>query len=212
MRADPVAPVVDPQATTGPAGSLTDTSAVVGGSVTPGGMATRWRVDYGTTPSYGHVAAAGYAGDGHGPVPLAAALGGLAPATTYHYRVVAESAAGLVFGPDLVLTTAPAPAGGEPAATPGGAPPSPAPVTAPSALVTPARSVAKAPAVARRAAAKKTAAPCRSLKGARRTACLRARKRAQLLRAERRANALRACRKLTGSRRTACVAKVRQPR
>lgn len=40
------------------------------------------------------------------PLTTSAAVGGLAPGTTYHMRLVAENAGGVTYGPDTVFTTA----------------------------------------------------------------------------------------------------------
>ena len=52
--------------------------------------------------------------------PQVPAVAGLAPATTYHYRVVASNAAGAVNGADQTFTTAPAGSGTPSPTAPGG--------------------------------------------------------------------------------------------
>lgn len=82
------------------------TTATVHGNVETEALASAW-FQMGTTTAYGtstplqtlHYAAA--------PQPLAASLAGLAPGTTYHFRVVAQNAGGTVYGADQTFTTAP---------------------------------------------------------------------------------------------------------
>lgn len=81
-------------------------TAVVETSIVTRGLATTWRVEYGTTTGYGSsVDGPPIPGDQTGGSAVAVRLEGLTPLTTYHYRVVAESAAGPVTGPDKTFTT-----------------------------------------------------------------------------------------------------------
>jgi hypothetical protein len=98
-----------PVAVTGPVSSLGATSATVTGTVNPGGVATTWYVEYGTSTAYGSKTASSGAGSGTTNVPVSATLSGLAQGTTYHYRVVATSTAGTSRGADGVFTTLAAP-------------------------------------------------------------------------------------------------------
>lgn len=93
-----------PSATTGVASAITSTSAVVGGTADGGGVPATAYFEYGTTPAYGSRSADQPAGPG-----LSTALGALAPATTYHYRLVAVNDAGATYGADATFTTAAAP-------------------------------------------------------------------------------------------------------
>jgi hypothetical protein len=104
--------VVPPTATTNPATAVTDAGATLAGSVDPKRAPTSYRFEYGTTTAYGQSTAAADAGSGSGGVAVAAPVSGLAPATTYHYRVVASNAAGVAQGGDRTFTTAPAGAPG----------------------------------------------------------------------------------------------------
>ena len=70
------------------------TSATLNGTVNPGGAATDWWFEYGTSTSYGSKSATTAAGSGSANVAVSKALSGLAPATTYHYRLVAKNATG----------------------------------------------------------------------------------------------------------------------
>jgi CSLREA domain-containing protein len=70
------------------------------------GLATGYEIEYGTTTAYGATLPDTVPfGPGAGAQPVSVQLGGLEPATTYHYRVVATSAGGTVEGPDRTFTT-----------------------------------------------------------------------------------------------------------
>ena len=94
-----------PSASTGPTTATGATTATVTGSVNPGGAATTWYVEYGTSTSYGSKTSAVSAGSGTSTSAVAAKLSGLADGTTYHYRLVATSSAGTSHGADAVFTT-----------------------------------------------------------------------------------------------------------
>jgi Trypsin len=105
MSQDPAAPVRPPTAQTGLPSPPSETSATVSGSVVPNGLATAYRFDYGTSTNYGK-SVGGYAGSSSAPVAVQQQLSGLRPGTTYHYRLVAISAAGTVAGADQTFKTA----------------------------------------------------------------------------------------------------------
>ena len=94
-----------PSATTGPTTAVGSTTATVTGTVDPGGQATTWDVEYGTSTSYGSKTASKSAGSGTAAVDVSSALTGLHAGTTYHYRVVATNGAGTSHGTDAVFTT-----------------------------------------------------------------------------------------------------------
>jgi hypothetical protein len=94
-----------PSASTGPTTATGATTATVTGSVNPGGEATTWHVEYGTSTSYGSTTSATSAGAGTSTSSVSAKLSGLADGTTYHYRLVATNAAGTSHGGDAVFTT-----------------------------------------------------------------------------------------------------------
>src|SRR5262249_27742775 len=94
-----------PLVTTGAAQGVAVTAATLTGSVDPRGLSTNWHFDYGTTTSYGSKTPSKGAGSGNGAVAVSAALAGLAPGTTYHYRLVASSSAGTTTGSDLTFST-----------------------------------------------------------------------------------------------------------
>ncbi|HEX2071008.1 MAG TPA: NHL repeat-containing protein [Thermoleophilaceae bacterium] len=101
-----------PTASTTGATQLGSTSATLTGLVNPNGSSTSYRFEYGPTTSYGKSAPipAGFAGSGGSAVAVSEPIDGLAPATTYHYRLVADSPAGTQAGADMTFTTRPTPA------------------------------------------------------------------------------------------------------
>jgi hypothetical protein len=100
-----IARAAAPTATTGPATAIGATTATVTGSVVPGGQATSWYVQYGTSTSYGSQTAKANAGSGAATVNITSNLSSLKPGSTYHYRVVASNSAGTAHGSDAVFTT-----------------------------------------------------------------------------------------------------------
>ena len=72
---------------------LTTTGAVLNARVDPGGYATTYQFEYGTTPAYGSSSPAtpASAGSGTGPVAVSTQLSGLEPGVVYHFRIVAEN-------------------------------------------------------------------------------------------------------------------------
>ncbi len=113
-----------PGVTTGEVSGVSASTAVVPGSVDARGAATTFSVEYGVSP-YSASAAGGPIGSATLPVGVSATLSGLAPSTTYHYRVVAANSEGTTAGEDRTLTTA-----ALPAATPT---PTPTPTVTPTA-------------------------------------------------------------------------------
>jgi hypothetical protein len=93
-----------PVVVTGPAAGVTSTTAVLTGTANPNGLATTSSFQYGTSTAYGQQTPAA-AVVGTGDVPVSATLTGLAPATTYHYRLVATNSAGPTLGADLTVVT-----------------------------------------------------------------------------------------------------------
>jgi hypothetical protein len=82
------------------------TTATLSGGVYPNGLDTTYYWQYGTTTSYGAQTQTVDMGAGQAPGFAATALAGLSPATTYHYRLVAQNADGITYGYDSQLTTA----------------------------------------------------------------------------------------------------------
>ncbi len=86
--------------------NVTSTSAQLQGGVYPNGNDTTYWWEYGTTSAYGQQTPATNIGGGTAPVPVSDSLTGLAPGTTYHYRLVAENLPfGTEYGYDFTLTT-----------------------------------------------------------------------------------------------------------
>jgi hypothetical protein len=97
-----------PGAVTGIATDRTSSSANLHGTVSPYGLQSTYHFEYGTTTAYGaQVPAAheGIAGGGHKPLEATQLVGGLQSGTTYHYRLVAHSSAGLRVGEDMTFAT-----------------------------------------------------------------------------------------------------------
>lgn len=95
-----------PVVTTGAATGISQTGATLNGTVNPTGQPTQSHFEFGTTTSYGLSSADVSAGSGQTPSAVSAAIAGLSPGTTYHYRLVATNASGTVNGLDQVFTTA----------------------------------------------------------------------------------------------------------
>ena len=98
-----------PHPTTGGARSVTSNSAIVTGTVDPDGAPTTYQFQYGKTAAYGSHTATTSANSGTAAIAVSAALAGLAATTTYHYRLVATSAGGVVTGADHTFKTGTAP-------------------------------------------------------------------------------------------------------
>jgi hypothetical protein len=96
-----------PSATTSGASNVGTGTATLNAEVDPDGLATSAFFQYGTTTAYGHSTTALSAGSAEGASSFVSNVSGLAPATTYHFRVVAESSAGPSDGADQAFTTAP---------------------------------------------------------------------------------------------------------
>jgi hypothetical protein len=99
----PVAPVVDRELTA----EVGASEAKLGALVNPGGVETDYRFEYGPTGAYGSSTPfpEGSVGEGVESHAVWAAASGLAPGSTYHYRVVASSELGTAYGPDQTFTT-----------------------------------------------------------------------------------------------------------
>ena len=101
-----LAPIV---VTSAPSG-VAATASTLGGTVIAETASTAY-FQYGTTSSYGASTAPQTAGASVHAVPVSAAVAGLAPGSTYHYRLVAQNAGGTTYGGDQTFATAAAPAG-----------------------------------------------------------------------------------------------------
>lgn len=102
-------PRMAPDAASGGADAIAQTSAVLSGSLHPYGQATSYYFEYGPTTAYGERTASRPAGAGRRPLRVSARLDGLSLATTYHYRLVATACSGCAwgtsYGSDRSLTT-----------------------------------------------------------------------------------------------------------
>ncbi len=98
-----------PAVTTGPASSIGARSAIVSGTVDPGGKSTTWVIEYGTTSAFGSRGETRSAGNGTAPADVSYQLTGLSPGVTYHYRVVATNDDGTTRGATMTVTTRGAP-------------------------------------------------------------------------------------------------------
>jgi hypothetical protein len=82
-------------------------SAVVKGTVDPEGLPTTYRFEYGTAANFSGAAQTQVfpAGQGVDPRPARAALAGLTPSTTYHFRLLATNSSGTTTGTAASFTT-----------------------------------------------------------------------------------------------------------
>jgi hypothetical protein len=101
VAAAPPKPVVS----TGAADSVTYQSASLTGTVNPKGLSAVYFFQIGTSAKYGGQSAPVGLAAGSTAVAAAGPVGGLAPVTKYHYRLVAVTAAGTTLGADKTFTT-----------------------------------------------------------------------------------------------------------
>jgi hypothetical protein len=92
---------------TGPAVDVGKNSAIVTGSINPRGQRTTWSVQYGLTATYtaqtiGQTPLPAI----RVPFPVSVGIGGLAPGTVYHYRIVASHPIFTTVGADQTFFTA----------------------------------------------------------------------------------------------------------
>ena len=90
--------------------SVTQTGAHLSSLVVPNGSPTSVSFEFGPTDGYGQTTAAQAIGADLFLHDTSAAIAGLTPSTTYHYRVVAANGVGTARGIDQTFTTAAAPA------------------------------------------------------------------------------------------------------
>ncbi len=96
-----------PTVLTGAATSLEASAAVLNATVNPNGsMVTACTFEYGPTTAYGHsVPCASPPGSGTSPVAVSAAVAGLAPKSTYRFRITATNSSGTSTGKAKKLKT-----------------------------------------------------------------------------------------------------------
>jgi len=107
-----------PAVTTGGVAKLTPSTVSLLGKVNPSSADTAYFFQYGTTKLYGAQTAPVAAGGGATTLNVVADVGALAPATTYHYRLVAQNRLGITRGADRTFKTRNQPLGLSLAATP----------------------------------------------------------------------------------------------
>lgn len=99
-------PAIAPAVTTAAATGKTETGATLNGTVNANNASTAVTFEYGETTGYGSTATATPGTvTGLSDTPVSAAITGLAPNTTYHYRVKGVSAGGISYGLDDTFTT-----------------------------------------------------------------------------------------------------------
>jgi hypothetical protein len=91
---------------TGGASAVGQTSATLNGVLNPQGVSTSYFFQFGTTLSYGLQTTAGDAGTGTSGVAVQKYLSGLVANSSYHYRLVAQSAGSTYYGVDKTFKTA----------------------------------------------------------------------------------------------------------
>ena len=97
-----LAPVINTLAAT----SVTSTSAVLNGNVNAENDTVQPQFNYGPTTSYGSNASSSPATvTGGSATAVSAALTGLTPGTTYHFRLTGNNGGGLTLGTDTTFTT-----------------------------------------------------------------------------------------------------------
>jgi hypothetical protein len=114
----PSAQAAVPGVSTGGATGVTADAAKLHGAVNPKGRPTACYFEYGETRRYGSRTPDSAAGHGTKTVNVTAAVGGLKPNTTYHYRLVASNPDGVTSGSDRSFTTKKQPLGLTVAASP----------------------------------------------------------------------------------------------
>jgi hypothetical protein len=107
-----------PVVTTGSAANVAPTTATLNGRVNPKGASTTYFFQVGPTVLYGSNTPATPVGAGNKGVRVSLPVGGLAPATRYHYRLVAQNRRGITLGERKTFKTKPQPLGVSLGATP----------------------------------------------------------------------------------------------
>ena len=94
-----------PTATTGNATAITANTATLNGSVDPNHNATTFHFEYGRTTAYGSRTTEAGTDATKRKQPVSAAISGLAPTTTYHFRIVVSGGGTTVLGADKTFKT-----------------------------------------------------------------------------------------------------------
>ncbi|MDZ4405030.1 LamG-like jellyroll fold domain-containing protein [Prosthecobacter sp.] len=85
--------------------NITNTTAILPGTVNPNGRATTVYFEFGLTDQYGNTTAPQNLAAGSSNVNVTAPVSGLTLGTTYHFRIVAENNGGTAHGEDAIFTT-----------------------------------------------------------------------------------------------------------
>lgn len=96
----PAASAAAPVVRTGGVEDASATTTSLKGTVDPGGRATQYRFEYGTTTKYGKSTTTKRAGHGTRAVAVTGTASGLKAGTVYHYRLVATNSVGRRLGAD----------------------------------------------------------------------------------------------------------------
>ncbi len=92
------------------ASAISMITATLNAQVNPGFSPTTYHFEYGASTTYGSsTPESGSVGSDGLPHSATATIGGLAPGTTYHYRIVASNGVGQTASPDASFTTVPRP-------------------------------------------------------------------------------------------------------
>ncbi|MEA2290002.1 MAG: hypothetical protein QOD55_1999 [Solirubrobacteraceae bacterium] len=102
----------DATAQTAPATAVTATTALLNGVIGPASGTTYYTFEYGTTTNYGKITPIAAVPGFNGARAVSAPLGGLTPATVYHFRLITGNGRTwrVGVGADQTFTTTPAPA------------------------------------------------------------------------------------------------------
>ena len=84
---------------------LSDTTAIVGGSITPNGAFTSYWFEYGLSGDFGSKTSNQIVGSGYSAIPAPGYITGLAKNTIYHFRLVGENQHGRVAGVSYTFRT-----------------------------------------------------------------------------------------------------------
>jgi hypothetical protein len=95
-----------PLAVTRGATAVTQTTAILNGTVGPNGCATTFYFEYGLTTRYGKVTEHHTTAAGTGTFSVAAGITGLTPGAFYHFRLVTKSFGGVTYGSDQAFRAA----------------------------------------------------------------------------------------------------------
>lgn len=98
-----------PRAGTGAATVQSPTAATLSGALNTRGSATTAHFEYGPSPAYGASTPPQTYPSSVGDIPISAALTGLQPNTTYHFRLVAGNEEGVTATPNATFATPSAP-------------------------------------------------------------------------------------------------------